>query len=317
MQAHSKGLSATDELHALLMDHVLGSSGDFIGFLGLQFVHRYKIATVFPPGEERTFTEIATARNLSVSDTARFLRLAMTYHVFKEPREGIVAHTAASKVLVEDQYAAAWLGHVLENVWPTLPRVLEASGKWPASEELSETAYTLTHPKGLTHFGHLEASPSAAKQFSDTMRFFQEAPGLEAHHLLEAFDFSSLKQDALFVDVGGSHGAVSISVARTFTNVRFIVQDLPVTIAKVAPKLPSDVQGRISFMKHDFFTEQPIKDADVYYFHWIFHDWSDLYSMKILRALIPGLKSGSKVIVSDICLPEYGQMPLYIQKLPR
>lgn len=164
MQARSNGLAATDELHALLMgptDHVLGSSGEvcsfissdsrwkyiylmltiqqFMDFLGLQFVHRYKIATVFPPGEERTFTEIAHARNLSVSDTTRFLRLAMTYHVFKEPREGIVAHTAASKVLVDNQYAAAWLGHVLENVWPTLPRILEAGERWPGSEELNET----------------------------------------------------------------------------------------------------------------------------------------------------------------------------------
>lgn len=175
----------------------------------------------------------------------------------------------------------------------------------------------MTHPKGLTPFAHLEANPPAAKQFSDAMKFFQAAPGLEAHHLLEAFDFSSLKKDALFVDVGGSHGAVSISVAQAFTNIRCIVQDLPATIAKVASTLPSDIQDRVSFMEHDFFTEQPIKDADAYYFRWIFHDWSDLYSMKILRALIPGLKAGSKIIISDVCLPEYGQMPLYLQKLPR
>ncbi|KAI9650593.1 hypothetical protein NHQ30_000611 [Ciborinia camelliae] len=272
---------------------------------------------IFPPSEERTFTEIATARNLSVSDTTRFLRLAMTYHVFKEPRDGIVAHTAASKVLVDNQYAAAWLGHILENVWPTLPRMLEAGEKWPGSEEPNETAYILTHPKGLSPFAHLEDSPAAAKQFSDAMKFFQEAPGLEAHHLLEAFDFFSLQNDALFVDVGGSHGAVSISVARSFPSMRCIVQDLPATIAKVAPNLPSDVQDRVSFMEHDFFKPQPIKGADVYYFRWIFHDWSDLYSAKILKALIPGLKAGAKIVISDVCMPEYGQIPLYMQKLPR
>jgi hypothetical protein len=149
------------------------------------------------------------------------------------------------------------------------------------------------------------------------MKFFQATPGLEAEHLLESFDFSSLGQDALFVDVGGSHGAISISVARSCTNVRCIVQDLPPTIAKVAPNLPPDLKDRVSFMEHDFFLEQPIKDADVYYFRWIFHDWSDRYSLKILKALIPGLKAGARVIISDVCMPEYGQMPLYMQKLPR
>lgn len=115
----------------------------YFDFLGLQFVHRYKIATLFPVDEERTFGEIAAARGLSVSDTARFLRLAMTYYVFKEPRKGIVAHTAASRVLAEDRCAAAWLGHVLENVWPTLPHVLEAGEKWPNSEEVDQTVSDL------------------------------------------------------------------------------------------------------------------------------------------------------------------------------
>ncbi|ESZ95639.1 hypothetical protein SBOR_3987 [Sclerotinia borealis F-4128] len=63
----------------------------------------------------------------------------MTYHVFIEPRECFVAHIAASKVLLENLYAAAWLGHSFENVWPTLPRILEAGKRWPRSEEPDET----------------------------------------------------------------------------------------------------------------------------------------------------------------------------------
>ncbi|KAM0304941.1 hypothetical protein ACHAO8_011332 [Botrytis cinerea] len=320
MRARSEGLAATDEMRVLLMgptDHVIGSSGDYMDFLGLQFVHRYKIATLFPPGEERTFSEIAAARNLDLSDTTRFLRLAMTYHVFTEPREGVVAHTAVSRVLVDNKFAAAWLGHVLENVWPTLPHILEASERWPGSGEPNETAYVLTHPKGLTPFDHLEDSSSSAQQFSDAMKFFQAIPGLEPDHLLEAFDFSSLGKEALLVDVGGSHGVVSISVARSCANMRCIVQDLPQTISKVVTSLPSDLKGRVFFMEHNFFGEQPIKDADVYYFRWIFHDWSDPYGLKILKALILALKRGARVIISDVCMPDYGEMPLHMQKLPR
>ncbi|PQE21342.1 O- family 2 protein [Rutstroemia sp. NJR-2017a WRK4] len=77
---------------------------------------------------------------------------------------------------------------------------------------------------------------------------------------------------------------------------RCIVQDLPPTIAKVAGNLPSDLTGKVSFMEHDFFKEQPVQNAD------------------ILRALIPALKPGAKVVISEMCMPEYGQMPLAMQK---
>lgn len=55
-------------------------------------------------------------------------------------------------------------------------------------------------------------------------------------------------------------------------------------------------------MAHDFFTPQPIK-ADMYFFRWIFHNWSDAYCVRILQALIPGLKPGAKVIVSEAVMP--------------
>ena len=61
-------------------------------------------------------------------------------------------------------------------------------------------------------------------------------------------------------------------------------------------------------MPYDFFTEQPVKDADVYLFRWIFHNWSDGYCINILRNLIPALKNGAMVVINDHCLPEPGTM---------
>jgi hypothetical protein len=36
---------------------------------------------------------------------------------------------------------------------------------------------------------------------------------------------------------------------------------------------------------HDFFQEQPVKDADVFVLRAIIHDWSDSYVIKILKRL--------------------------------
>jgi hypothetical protein len=84
------------------------------------------------------------------------------------------------------------------------------------------------------------------------------------------------------------------------------VQDLPEVVRDRKSKLPSELSERVTFMAHDFLTEQPVKNADAYFFRWIFHNWSDEYCKKILRNLIPALKKDARVVVNDNCLPEPG-----------
>lgn len=62
--------------------------------------------------------------------------------------------------------------------------------------------------------------------------------------------------------------------------------------------VPDDVKDRVSFVAHDFFQPQPVQ-ADVYIFKMILHDWPDHEVAKILRALIPVLKPGARVILVE------------------
>jgi hypothetical protein len=62
--------------------------------------------------------------------------------------------------------------------------------------------------------------------------------------------------------------------------------------------------ARVSFMSHDFFTPQTVV-ADVYLLRWILHNWSDKYCVRILRALIPALKPGARVIVNEDVRPAF------------
>jgi hypothetical protein len=47
------------------------------------------------------------------------------------------------------------------------------------------------------------------------------------------------------------------------------------------------------------FEPQPVVGADIYVFKWIFHDWPDVESLAILRALIPALKPGARIVFID------------------
>jgi hypothetical protein len=62
-------------------------------------------------------------------------------------------------------------------------------------------------------------------------------------------------------------------------------------------------------MAHDFFEEQPVKGADVYYYRWTLHNWSDKYCIKTLKALSPALKKGSRVLIMDVVMPPPGILP--------
>lgn len=109
---------------------------------------------------------------------------------------------------------------------------------------------------------------------------------------------------AIVVDVGGGHGAVPKALAPATKNIRFVVQDFEDEVAYGRKILPEDLKGRVEFMQHDSFTEQPVKGASVYFMRWILHDWSDKYAIRILKALAPAMKFGSRVVLAEWLLKD-------------
>jgi trans-aconitate methyltransferase len=121
--------------------------------------------------------------------------------------------------------------------------------------------------------------------------------------LVNNYDWESLGS-ATLVDVGGGKGFVCRTLAEHFPKMSFIVQDLEDTIIAGRYQLPEDLGDRVTFMKHDFFTPQPVKDADVYFFRAVFHNWPEKYCVRILQNLVPALKKGAKVIILDPHTPD-------------
>jgi demethylsterigmatocystin 6-O-methyltransferase len=74
-------------------------------------------------------------------------------------------------------------------------------------------------------------------------------------------NFKPANDSALLVDIGGGFGQHSVAFKSKFPDLtgRIIVQDVPSTLAH-APR----VEG-IEFQTHDFFTSQPIPNANFYY----------------------------------------------------
>ncbi|KAL9051395.1 MAG: hypothetical protein Q9162_006049 [Coniocarpon cinnabarinum] len=132
------------------------------------------------------------------------------------------------------------------------------------------------------------------------------------HHDLSAlmeYDWSSLNaKKGSVVDVGGATGHVAMTIAEANFDLHCEVQDQPNVINKFKDVATDSIAGRVKFVAHDFFNAQPTR-ADVYIFRQIFHDWPDAYCIKILRALVPVLSPGCKVLANDFVVPRAGTLP--------
>lgn len=238
----------------------------------------------------------------------------MTYHIFAEPTPGAVCHTASSRLLAENTGLRVWVANTLNELLPAASRMVDAMERWPGSQEPNEAGWNLAFGNPDAMFAALGRDETRAKTFAESMSFFEARPGLAIHYLVdeEAIGWGGVRK---MVDIGGSHGKVSIGLARKYPSIKCVVQDFKKVIEGARP--PDDVDDQVSFMAHDFFNEQPVKDADLYLLRWVLHDWSDQYAIRILRALTPALKPGNRVVINESCLPSHGTMSLYQQRFLR
>ncbi|KAF3920378.1 O-demethylpuromycin-O-methyltransferase [Dactylellina cionopaga] len=272
----------------------------------LHVITAFEIPKIVPLDSDISYAEISEKCKLSELQIRQILRLAMTNRIFYEPRHGYVAHTAQSKLLREDPLMLNWISFNTDDLAPASMKVVEALQKWPGSGEPTETAFALAH-NNETLFQFLAARPERAKRFGQAMSAFSTGQGYAVDHLVRGFDWDKLPNDATIVDVGGATGFVCVELAKAHKGFKFIVED------KVKPQLElgestllPELKPRFEYVVHDFFTEQPVKGADVYLIRWCLHNWSDKYAAIMLKSLVPALKNGARVIINELALPEPG-----------
>ncbi|KAI1443297.1 sterigmatocystin 8-O-methyltransferase [Annulohypoxylon stygium] len=299
------------ELQDLLLGplEILYRNAAHTNCVSLQAISRFKIASLVPIGGRTTFADIAEQTGLEEHAIRRLLRHAMTMRVFKEPEPGVVAHTKVSKVLT-NPVANDWCWTGTGEIWPASTKMVDAFEKWPGSSEPNHTGFSLANNTEDSIYQVLEKNPERAHRFANTMVTYIMMTEYDTSHIFNNYDWKSLGPVKM-VDVGGGAGHHSIELARRFPNLSVIVQDMDKMFEGV--KIPEELEGRFKFMAYDLFAPQTIQ-ADVYFFRWIFHNWSDKYSVLIIKALIPALKPGAKIILNESCMPEPGEIAHWREK---
>lgn len=189
----------------------------------------------------------------------------------------------------------------------------------------------------------LGSDPARAARFGRAMSIYATKPEYAPSYLTEYYDWGGLvpvappqggdggsQQQQAPVRVlaigGGSYLHVVVELVRRFANLDVTVSDTAATLPALPDRdaaVPADVRGRLHLAAVDdlFAPQQPPPDpdsdsgseppVDVVLLRWVLHIWPDKYCVRLLRAQIPLLRPGARLVIQDAIMPEPGAVPLW------
>lgn len=275
---------------------------------------RFKIAQHVPVHGQASYKDLSEVTGIPLADLKPILRMAMTSYIFTEPAPGMVAHTAASRLLSENAFARSVTAVRCDEHFAGSARVADALSQHPGSEEPSLSGWGLANNASKPLFVELaEKHPERAATFFQGMTAMGATvnPGT----VFDGFDWAAAAAGkAQIVDIGGGKGPVSIALARRYPDLSFIVEDFEDEVTQGKEEVPEDVKGRVTFKTHDLFSPQPVKNADIYFYRAVFHNWPDKYCIRLLESLLPALKKGARVRIHDPMTPEKGKLDFWKER---
>ncbi|KAK3052831.1 hypothetical protein LTS18_012215, partial [Coniosporium uncinatum] len=232
--------------------------------LAMQAVYHFRIPHAVPLDGDISFKHLADQCSVDEQQMTRLIQRAMTFHVFHEPRPGYVAHTADSRLLVEDSTLYDLTGTLLEDLRPASLKITDAMEKWPSSQEANQTGWQLAYDTDEEMYNHLAKDPERLRRFGQHLVHIARQDPRVVEQIASAYPWSDV-QNGKVVDLGGGNGQHSIGVAQRHHSLSFVVQDKPGVSETGQSSLSPELKERVFFMDHDMFEVQPIKDADIYF----------------------------------------------------
>ncbi|KAK7914208.1 hypothetical protein PG985_011911 [Apiospora marii] len=256
--------------------------------------------------------ELASKIGWDPAVLARFLNIVLLQGILEEPEPRVYRHSVSSTVFRDDAMRA---NHLLAAwsvpSWSELTTGDKISDylKTHAPEDVydplkSPVAYA-RGAEGKTYYQILEESPA----FSDV--WHKGMAQVPLNPILGMFPFRDMRRAveaepgrAFVVDVGGGRGNALVDVMRECGGGSF---GAPMVLQDLEPVLrgrdPVRIKG-VQVMPHDFYNEQPVKNAHIYYLRKIMHNYYDDKCRTILRPLISAMGPTSRLLFGDMVLPE-------------
>ncbi|TCD71006.1 hypothetical protein EIP91_000504 [Steccherinum ochraceum] len=270
--------------------------------------------------------EIARQSDIDKNKLARILRLLATEHILTEVKSDVFALNRVSVTIdtgksideirakPDEKYigssgTAAILDHITHHSQKSSAYISETllDPKTAHSTEAGATPFNRSFQTDLTFWEWLELPENKheLRLFSMAMRGASKLFPSDA--ILKGFDFDTLPSGSVVVDVAGGVGSQTMILARAHPQLKYVIQDRAALAGEMQEFWKAEYAdgltgGKVSFQAIDIFSEQPIKDASVFFMRMILHDWSDTKCITILKHLRAAAQPSTKLLILEVLL---------------
>ncbi|KAI1082601.1 putative O-methyltransferase [Whalleya microplaca] len=308
-QTRSHIIEAAQELLRLVRgptEQILTLTWSAADTANLDLITRLKLPQQVPLEGSISIQKLADTTRVPINILARTLRYAIANGIFVEEEPDVIRHSAASAALLKNQnlsdivhFGTQFMGGVLLKVPDTVLL------KRDDPEHAPETAFNVAFRTDEPLFEFFHKNEDFTQKYHKYLAGRVSTPLWSVDRMRVAYPWES-KGEVTVVDVGGSSGHTVQYLASLMPTAKFIVQDSNLAGMEMGRRIVAadpSLQSRITFEEYDFFTPQPVS-ADIYIYRHILHDWSDADSTKILSSLLPALKPGARILISEAIIPE-------------
>ncbi|PCH34931.1 S-adenosyl-L-methionine-dependent methyltransferase [Wolfiporia cocos MD-104 SS10] len=265
------------------------------------------------PAEGITGESLGQKTGIECRKLVRVLRCLCSVGVFNEVHDNCFVNTETSRCLVGNDPLRSLIklcGSTNFDSLQKLPSVLldpEASPSYSPRDCAFQRAFGTTRTMWECFYDeNVEEMGISSTCPLDTKNFGLAMVGLGRMYtapLVHAYPWGALG-NGIIVDVGGGVGGMCMDLLARFPQLRFILQDTRPVLDQAESiwlrDMPEAVHsGRVQMMPHNFFIEQPIKGAAVYFMRYVLHDWPDEECVKILTLLREAMGPRSRILAAD------------------
>ena len=234
--------------------------------------------------------DLAAAAGVDSASLERVLRHLVGKGVFEEPAPDRFALNKSARALLDPPARLALdldgFGGRMAHVWSSLLSAVRTGA--PAYDTIF----------GRPFWDDLQAHPNIAASFDALMGPGHGAPDPD---VLITGGWESV---GTVVDVGGGTGSLLAEILRTRPEIRGILVDLPLTVARSGEIFKAvGVSERVTVVGQSFFDPLPA-GADLYLLKSVLGDWPDREALAILRRCAEAARPAGRVLVLNGVSPD-------------
>jgi hypothetical protein len=240
----------------------------------------------------KRLSELALATGSNEPALHRLLRCLKHLEIITEIAPEFYKGTLFSERLRRDRADSLyWLSMLYGDEWQ-----LRA---WERLENSIRTgASGMYQAFGTDLWTYLDQHPDSAEHYNRALS------GLSAlnDQIASVYDFP---EGAVVVDIGGGHGDFLRRILARNSTVRGVLFDRKSVIDSTGIGDVPWCRDRLSVFAGDFFESIP-PEGDIYVMKQVLHDWDDPHASAILKNCRRVMKTGAKLLVAELIIPEAG-----------